>query len=357
MPAPGRGGPTVSGAEAPAPRSGAGLVWRATLVSLLLGGGAALAVFWWLGEDLRTLARVPWWALLAGVGWVALNHLCGGVRLALLSRLVGHPVKVWRATRAYALGLFSAAVSPGGAGQAPAVVLALVDEGMSASLAWSISVYVWVLDLTFLGWSVPLAILLLGRSSALPLGDAPLTAALLAGAAFLAAGWLLAYRIAWLRRGGFWAFSWGPLRRWRRALLRFVARTAAATRVMRKQPWPLQLLLHTLTTVLYLATYLVFATLVWALGSHAAPLPAVAAVLLPSVLSFLFPTPGGSGFVELSAASLFRGQNPGVAVATAVVVWRLLTFYSRYLMGAALGGPVLVRALDAMRRARRLRHT
>ena len=83
----------------------------------------------------------------------------------MLARILKRPLGMWPSTRAYILGLFSSAVTPGGSGQAPAVVLALIRDGLSPAHSMSITVYVWVLDLFYLAWSVPAGLLILSRTT------------------------------------------------------------------------------------------------------------------------------------------------------------------------------------------------
>ena len=132
------------------------MIARAVVISVVLGVVGVGLTFWWLGEDLANLTRVPPWALLTGFGLLLLNYLCGGLRIVLLTRVLKHPIDPWRSTRAYMLGLFSSAITPGGSGQAPATVLALIRDGLSPVESMSVTVYVWVLDIFFLAWSVPL---------------------------------------------------------------------------------------------------------------------------------------------------------------------------------------------------------
>jgi hypothetical protein len=292
-----------------------------------------LATFWWLGEDLASVAQVPIGALALGVGLTLINYLCGATRLTLLTRLVGAPVGFLRASRAYALGLFSAAITPGGTGQAPAVVLALIGDGVPASKSWSVNVYVWVVDLFFLTWSVPIGLAVLGDSTRLLRGVSPLLLGVLLSAAFLSLYLLLSFRLVWLRGllGAVMRLRW--LRRWRTPAMSFLTRVAEG----------LQLLLHVLTAALYLATYLTFYVVAVGVGGHPRLLPTMAAVQLPMVVSFLFPTPGGSGLLEILAASLFSAEGKGGSVGAAVLAWRLLSFYSRFVIGPALGGTVLLK--------------
>ena len=85
--------------------------------------------------------------LLLGFGLLGLNYLLGGLRLCWLTSLVGEKVSFWANLRAYLLGLVSAAVTPGGSGNVPAVALGLQQAGVVATKAWSVTLYTSTLDL------------------------------------------------------------------------------------------------------------------------------------------------------------------------------------------------------------------
>lgn len=325
------------------------MIARAVLLSVVLGLVGVGVTFWLLGEELASLTRIPVWALLAGVALLLLNYLCGGLRIVLLTRVLERPIDLWRSTRAYILGLFSSAVTPGGSGQAPATVLALIRDGLAPAESMSVTVYVWVLDLFFLAWSVPVGLMVLSRGSGLLDPGTAALVALAAGGAFLFSWYVLAYRLRALRGTVARLFTLRWLRRWQRGAIAFVDRTAAATALMTRRGPGLQLTLHALTATLYLATYTIFVVLIRSLGSDAGYATAVAAVLLPSVLSFIFPTPGGAGLLELAAASLFSVQQGPGSVGAALFAWRLITFYTRFVTGPALGGTVLLRRVRAER--------
>src|SRR5690606_29965909 len=120
----------------PAPRHGqprvhAPLRMRRKAWLALLFGALGLAVtVWLLGGNLASLGRLPRWAYVAGTVLVAVNYLASAARLKLLAERGGHDLPLTACLRAYALGLFSGAVTPGSAGQLPAMALALRRDGL-----------------------------------------------------------------------------------------------------------------------------------------------------------------------------------------------------------------------------------
>ncbi len=312
-------------------------------MSILLSAAGIAATFWWLDEDFASLGLVPFWAILVGALLVVVNYAFGAIRLALLTSLAGSPVGLGRSLRAYALGLFGAAITPGGGGQAPALVLSLIRDGVPAPKAWSVTVYVWILDLVFLIWSVPVGLMSLRRASRALGGWSPWLVGGTVVATFLVILTVLLFGQGWLRRalGSVMRLRW--LRRWRGSTLAFMDRLEGATKTLTRAGLGRQLTLHALTAGLYIATYLTFYVVAAGVGGKPPLVPAMAAVQLPMVISFLFPTPGGSGILEVFAASLFATEGVRPGIGAAILAWRVLTFYSRFAIGPALGGSALLR--------------
>lgn len=354
---------------------------RAVIIAVGLGLAGLAVSFWLLGEDLGTALAVPAWAYAAGLGLAAVNYAAGALRLVMLAARAGRRLRYPAALRAYALGLFTAALTPGSAGQAPAVALSLVQGGMSPADAWTINVRVWILDLVFLAWSVPLSVLVLGRSTRVFAGARP---ELVAAVAFVLAGLMVAvllFRLRWLTRLAAWLVGVPGLRRWRAGLRVFLERFESAHANLRPAPLQRHAALHLTTFVIYFTTYFTFFVVVAAMRPGASPLVAMASAQVPSVASSFFPTPGGTGLLEVGTASLMRLSSPSArrvdvpvapedagargdgfggakgaagllvvtddakkaqaGVAAAILAWRVLTYYLRMVVGLAWGGSLL----------------
>lgn len=341
---------------------------RAALLAIAFGVAGIFATLWLLGESVSTLGRIPLPALALGALLVVANYLAGAHRLWLLMRYAGAPVTFVQSLRAYAVGLFTAAASPGSAGQAPAVVLSLTRDGAPASRAWSANVHVWALDLAFLAWSLPVSLIALGRSTRiLRLDNIEVIAVLFAlGAAALI--WVLQFRLSWLTVALTAIFRLRPLKRWQANVEAFGQRVHEASGMIRAIDLPGRVWLHLLTVTVYLSTLLTFYVLVRAFDPNASLLVTMAAAQVPMVLATFFPTPGGAGLLEVLTASILRAGTvrfvgsysgdlefaPGEevisksgTVAAAILGWRLLTFYSRYVIGPVLGGAWFTRKPDA----------
>lgn len=312
-------------------------MFRAVLLSVVLGLAGLGLVLWWLGEDLSSALRVPLWAYGVGLALALLNYLAGAARLRILSNVDGEPLPFMKALRGYALGLFSAAITPGSAGQAPAMVVSLVADHVSAKRAWSMAVRVWIADLIFLALTVPLSVLLVARSTRLLSGPYPTIVALAVFLASLLVVWILIYRMRWIAAAVGQILRLPVARRWRESSVRFIGRIEQSGKALWKAPLGAQVLVHLYTAFIYLSTFFTFYVVVASLRPQAPVLTTMGAAQVPMVASSFFPTPGGAGLLELVAASLVRGEN----TAAAILAWRLLTYYLRMLVGPIIGAPVL----------------
>jgi uncharacterized protein (TIRG00374 family) len=309
---------------------------RAIAFAALFGLIGLAATLWLLGENISSLGRIPFSAIAIGVGLLLLNYLAATVRLKMLVGMANHDLSLVACLRAYALGLFTSAVTPGSAGQAPAVVLSLTRDGMPASRAWSVNVYVWVLDLVLLAYSVPISLLLVGRSLPVLRIDRPELLALGVAAATAALIWVLLFRLHWLTTLVKALFRLRWLRRWQPSIVDFTQRLEAATLELRGGSLAIRVALHALTAVIYFSTMVTFWVMVDAVNPGAKLFQTMATAQIPTVLAAFFPTPGGAGILEILTASLMRASTAR-DVAAAILGWRLITFYSRLVIGPALG--------------------
>jgi uncharacterized protein (TIRG00374 family) len=317
-------------------------LWRTILVSLVLSVAGILAFVLWLGDpaDLRELGRLSLPALAGSLLLLSASFLAGGLRLSVLVGMAGERVAVWRSTRAFVLGLFGAAVTPGGGGNGPAIALSLIRDGVRSSVAWSITVYGSIADLLFFAWSIPVAALILYRTG--HLADVRLLwLALVLSTGSLLLWYLLAFQLARATRLGGLLFSLAGLRRWRKPVMRALAGIGNATSVVTRSHLGLHLVLQLLTIALHLLLYSIFFLFASSLGADLDFVVSQAVLLLVSATSYLVPTPGASGYLELALSYAFSRQlTPGV-LAASVVAYRALSYYMAVVLGGALGGAVL----------------
>jgi len=233
-------------------------------------------------------------------------------------------------------------------------VLSFTSDGMTASRAWSVNFYVWILDLVLLAYSLPISLLLLGRSTRLLSFTSPWLLAGLAVAGPTALLWLLIYRLPLLTRWAKSIFKIRWLRRWHTSISQFLGRFETAISELRGGTGAHRVTLHLLTALVYFSTLFTFYVMVASMQPGTPLFITLAIAQVPTVLSTFFPTPGGAGLLEIFTASLMVAGAGGTAteragrealgdhqtsgtIAAAILGWRLLTYYSRFLVAPALG--------------------
>ncbi|MDZ7800592.1 MAG: lysylphosphatidylglycerol synthase transmembrane domain-containing protein [Trueperaceae bacterium] len=315
-----------------------GTVIRALVASFLIGGAALAGVVAWLGvEELQHLSRIelPW--LAAALGFLLASFLFAGMRLAMLVRRTGAPLRLRHAVRCHVLGLFASTVTPGGSGGMPALALSLTRQGVPSGTAWSSGVAAIAADTVFYGWSLPVALLVLDRSVTLPNPVVLRTAGLIVSVGGLAVAYLLAFRLAWALPLSRWALR-GRLARHREGVERFLTNLLEAHGLLHGAPWSWHARFHLLVA----ASWGAFFAVLWAsargFGLPVDPWTVIAALVLVAGLGSVVPTPGGSGFFEFGASLALVAQGARGGVVGAVVVWRLISHYALFLIGPPLGG-------------------
>ena len=301
-------------------------------------------------ESLAHLGSLSSGALALCLTLLAAHYLSGGARLAMLTELCNVPVSLWHGTRAFILGLFCAAVTPSGGGNAPAIALSLQRDGVTGSLALVVALYTSILDLLFFAWSIPVAALFLALSGDLP----PLLfwLSLIFTPLCLFLWYALSFELRRFKRAALRLFTLPLLKRWQRTASRFLGQLDSTAQFIARQPLTQQLSLQLVTALLHGSLYAIFFVVANDLGLEVTLAETLALILLVSVTSYAVPTPGSSGYLEVALTYTFAGTAAGTTGATALVIpavlaWRGLSFYLSVLIGALLGGGILVKKIAA----------
>lgn len=308
-----------------------------------------IAVTLWLGEpgDLRHIFSLSGWTVAGTLLLLAVSFLAGGARLAALLRLTGTRISMWRAVRAYILGLFAAAITPSGGGNGLAIGFALQRDGVRTDIAWSAAVYSAVLDLLFYAWTIPVSALVLYRGDLITSGILWLASAVSALSFALWFG--LAFHLKRLRHLAALVMQWRVLRRWRRNVLRFIDDVATSTTTITRGGLFPQIALSFLSLLVHAPTYVIFYLLAAALGSPLGLPSTLALLVLIAAVSQVVPTPGGSGYFEVALTYAFTQRGAPTPVTAAVVAYRAVTYYVPIVLGGLLGGTVLISELSKNR--------
>lgn len=284
------------------------------------------------------------------------------VKLVDLAAWHRHRLKPYQAWLTHVASVFGVAMTPSGTGGGPGMMMALHRFGVPAGTALGIAVQVLVLDLLVFAVLIPLglAYLVLVSPVEMPwrLELAALAAALIGGAAALV---LVRYprpvvRLLLAAAAARWTGRFGPCLR---GMAREYYRGAVSFRGMRAPLWSKLLAIN---AIAWLANFLLFWVLLRLYGLEA-PAPAILAVLaMLTLVSFVVPTPGASGFMEFVVGVAMSERVPSESVAPPILLWRAGTFYLVYVLGPLAGWLILLdrpprwlRRLGRMRRMARVR--
>lgn len=323
-------------------------VLNALLISTLLSAlGMGFALYSVGGP--RALLRLgelsPAYLLLAALALLA-SFVLSATRLQFISRALGFKVKLPHAVRAHVLGMFSAAVTPGGSGSMPGLALTLGLQGMGHAKAWAAAIATLAADTTFHAWAMPLSLITLYGMGAYPRTPLWATLGVVTIVLTLALAYVLLFRVAWLRPILSGVMR-GPLLRFRRKALRFADGFIASSQTLATAPLWQHAVIQLLTALAWTAYFMVLYFLLAGLGVRIDVWLALTGQTVVTVMSTFVPTPGASGFLEIVLSWFLVGRGSGEAGPVAVFVWRLLTFYSLFVLGPLLGGYLIVRQAAA----------
>lgn len=319
---------TTAMPRAPRMRHAAMLVGLAVLASLavpiIVGGGDALV---------QTL-NFSWHGYLVLFSVIAASWLARALKLRLLLRRVGLRL---RPERVLAMSLaidFAFISTPAGLGGYAAGIYYLRRAGASGGAAATVIAADQILDLAFFALALPLA----GMS--LLWSDLPPA---LAGVAFSTgigmfaggfAAWLARGRLArWLLGDNALVRRWPALRRRQHLLHEFFAAVGTNVRLLFSGGTPAALAIVGFTAVQWLTRYGVLWVALALLGEHVSY--ALTLLLQSLILHAAMWTgvPAGGGTAELGLTAALTPWVPATAMATALLLWRIVTFHLCLLAG------------------------
>lgn len=326
-------------------------VLRTLAISVVLGSVGLAWVIFRVGsvQDLLVVRRLSLAAVVATLLALATFFVLNAMRLQLMCAKLGRRLPFFQALRTHVVGMFSATVTPGGAGATPAIALALKATGVRSSDAWAVGVAVFGADALFHAWGLPIALAVLYILQLYP----PTTLWLLLGVASVvlaaAIAYVVQFRLVWLEPIAR-ALLRGPLIRWRRRGLRFVETMLEAHDVFSSASFSYFALLQVLTAAAWFALFSILFFLARGIGLPVSILGMEAAQVVLSVMSIFVPTPGGSGFFELGVSYVLLAGGDPSSVPAVVLLWRLVTYYSIFLLGPVIGGSLLAGAFPGSSR-------
>lgn len=317
---------------------------RTLLISVGLSLLGIVIVVLFLGDtsDLRQLGRLSLGTLALALGLLALHLTFGGLRLHRLVRLTGERATFLGCLRAFTVGLFAAALTPSGGGNTVGIALTFQRAGLSPTGSWSAAFYTSVLDLFFIGYSVPIAAYVLWRAGRVPTSMMVLGVVVCVVAIVLWYG--ITFHVTRLEGLMYRIFSIRFLRRWRGAVVGFVREIARSMLAMASGNVFHHLQAHGLSVLMHGSLYTILYVFLVGLGGTPDFWMVIAIITLVTALSHFIATPGGSGYMEATLAYSFAQHLPGGLVTAAVVAYRAVSYYAAILLGTILGGSLLLQS-------------
>lgn len=325
------------------------LMPKTLLISLCFSLGVVVLLFFIFvkPDSLRLISLSPL-PLLAAVALICISHFCGGLRIQLLSIYSGENLTLWQGIKSHLLGLFSAGVTPSGTGHVPMVALSLMKSGVSKHTAWSVGFYTAVIDMFSYGWMLPVAAL--GLIISQP--NSSLLTPKLYGIIFLVSVllfvgfYMLVMKLKYLQRFVGWLCKHTILKRWDARITNFMQKLIERMDSLSKQSFARHCYLQLVSSTMHIVGTCILWVTLKGVGVHLVFFETVALTFLILLLSFVIPTPGGSGYAEASASLIVGHQQEMALILPAIIFWRFLTHYSNFLVGSLLGGHMLLKYLN-----------
>lgn len=279
------------------------------------------------------------------------------VRIRLLCRAQKIPLSYRSAVLAHLSAMFVAAFTPNNTGVGPATIAALGRLGVPLGRGIGVAVQMFILDLIFFAWTVPLSLAYLIYSDKISLPPGATVAALVAAALVICGAVVLIRYPRLIARLLLAAMAWPLLKRFAPRIRKMAQDYYRSARTFKRAAISTWLALNLFTIAQWFASFLLFWSLLRLYGVEANPLTILAILSSLTLVSHFVPTPGASGFME--AAVGFSIGAPSGSAAAALLVWRLASFYAIFLLGPLAGWllhlsrPVAGRSLSAGRRDRK----
>lgn len=325
-------------------------MWRrltqAVVISILFGILGFALVFLRGGkpEDLLEIRKLSPTFLALAILALLLSFLFAAFRLQHLCGRLGHKLKLRHAVRTHILGIFSAAITPSGGGSTPAIALSLQYQGLSSARAWATGIALFVADVLFLLWTLPVALIFLRVHSLYPNTVWWNSVAVITVGVTAFIAYVFIYRLQWLEPILRWMMR-GPLLRFRKGSLRFVDSLLESNQVFTGASWGFYAVTQVWTILSWVCFFFILTCLARGLNIAIPIIASEAWQLVVTALSFAVPTPGGSGFFEFATSVLLLDKGDNGAVPAVLLMWRFMTFYLFFLLGPILGGYILLKSM------------
>ena len=292
----------------------------------------------------------PVW-LLAALPFIVADWLAGGYRIMIFCRVFHAPIRLKTCIKANLANYFMAAVTPSQTGGGPAQIYVLYAGGMPGVEATSASLMTFFCTTFFLIVAAGITFALRG---AVPLPGTLITRLFDLGLIFfLAVAILMVAAVAfpglYRRIGELFFIVLARLRRKDYFLaggrvnrtLDYINRVHEQLIHYLQKQWRIFILGVLVSGFCFFCKFVIAYFIVRSFGVGAAFVDVALLQMVIILINYFFPSPGGSGAAELSAAALMTSVVSPAYIPFYVVLWRILTTY----ISVGVGGVVLLHEL------------
>jgi glycosyltransferase 2 family protein len=273
--------------------------------------------------------------LMLGVTAFLAKWLSPAGRIWLLCRAQKIPLSYRSALLTHLGAMFVAAFTPNNTGVGPATVAALGRFGVPLGRGIGVAAQLFVLDLIFFAWTVPLGLGYLVHAGTISLPPDTNVAALATTALSITGAVALIRYPRLVARLLFASAEWPLLSRFGPRLRRSARDYYRSTIAFRRATVSTWFALTVLTTSQWFGSFILLWSLLALYGVHANPLTILAILSILTLVSHFVPTPGAAGFMEAAVGLSIGGQAGGPAAA--LLIWRLASFYVIFILGPLAG--------------------
>jgi len=267
-------------------------------------------------------------------------HVCSwifySIRLKLLTSMAGHEISLRLSLKTTLASNLLAAVTPSSAGGEPLRIKILADDGMSYGSATAVAVGERLMDSVFFVSSLALFLMVSGFFTGFGLKIGAIFLVLLfLFLIFLRQLVIRPKRIARL-------MEWIKKKTGNRPIVLSIEREVwlfrdagiqLARETLRRTP-----VMAAVTALIWMSDFLVPSALLVGMGADPSFLLSITAQIILAIIGLLPLTPGGSGVAELSMSYLYSMFVPPVLLGPLVILWRVATYFSNIVVGAAFAG-------------------
>jgi uncharacterized protein (TIRG00374 family) len=320
------------------------IVKGALWFSLITIAGIA-AVFFYnnTGRSLSALAQIKPAYILICLCMLFADLFLGGWRNHIFVRKIDPRISQWTSFRANTANMFMGAITPGHSGAGPAQIYIYMRRGLDGMSAFAISLLNMAATLIFMPLAALAALLLIDHR----FDGGMLPALLKYGFCFFTIfllAFLLAFRKPLLVGNGIKNLAVllsriiprrkQQLEAWAQKAYDNIARYQETCRIIvRRHPrlFPLSVLI---TIVLYINKYCMQWVILAGLGIQTDLIQVMAVQILIQFMIYFAPSPGGSGFAEISIAVLFYRMVPAEVMPVFTLLQRTFLLFFPAIIGA-----------------------